>query len=50
MEFFKVVKGGILAAVVNIDNLVVIAAAVKGSDDGLLESGHIFRFIVARSN
>ena len=47
VELFQVMQGGVPAAVVNIHNFVVIAAAVKGRYHRLLEGGYIFRLVVA---
>ena len=41
------IPGAVPAAVIHKDDFVVIAAAIKGLYDGLLEGGYIFGFIIA---
>ena len=47
IELFQVVEGGVGAAVVHIDDLVVIAAVLKGGPDGRLKGGHILGLVEA---
>lgn len=47
VEFFQIVQRGILAAVVDIDQFIVIATAVKGGHHCLLKGGYIFRLVIA---
>ena len=41
---------GILTAVVDENDFVIVATALKCLEDSLLKGGHIFRFVLARSN
>ena len=50
MKLFQVVEGGILAAVIHIDDLIVVAAAIKGRDHRILKCSYIFGFVVAGDN
>ena len=47
IELFQVVEGGIGAAVVHVDDLIVIAAVLKGGPDGRLKGGHVLGLIEA---
>ena len=46
VELFQIVQRCVPAAVVNEDDLVIIAAAVKGGDDRLLKQGDVIRFVI----
>ena len=46
-DFFQIVQGGVRAAVVHKDNLIVIAAAVESLDHSFLKGNDIFRFVIA---
>ena len=48
--FIRNGSGGILGAVVNEHNFIIIAAAGKGGQHRLLERGHILRLVIARDN
>ena len=50
VEFFQVVEGGVPAAVIHKDDLVVISAAAEGGDNRVLKGFHVFRLVVARND
>ena len=50
MDFFQIVQGGILAAVVDEDDFIIISAAFKGGDHRSLKGSHIFCLIIAGNN
>ena len=50
MELLKIMKCCILGAVINKHDFVIIAAAIKGGQNRILERSYILCFVIARDN
>ena len=50
VDLAQIVHGGILAAIVNKYDLIIVAAVFKGFNGGILKSLHILRFVIAGNN